>query len=636
MFLILHKALKLNSTNTKKNIAVKFTYRQVIIILACLFTSFNIQAQEKPQRDKDQVRVDSIKIYKIIKDFSLKNKVTYWIYKFVFIDPDSTMQIKAGKRNKSKPNSNAKYAGKFIREVEIITLDPFGITVYDTAAPVKFFHKAGNKLHIKSTRTNIRNQVLFDKNDKLDLLKINESERILRIAPYIRDATIVIRPLKNNKDSVDVIIIIQDRWSIAGSASANTSVSQINILENNFLGLAHNLENNVSYNIKNTSSLSINGSYSVQNIKKTFISGRGFYNFTPNVNYTGISLNRQFYSPLTKWAGEIDIMRYNSGNFNDLIPASAQTQLQYDQQDYWIGKSFSVISENNKIDRRIAKILINARVFNIHYNKRPIIDTINAYKHSTIFLGSAGFSARKYYKDKYIFRFGEVEDVPEGRLFALLGGLEKNEMHLRYYTGMKSAIGNRIENIGYFSAALQYGTFLVNKEAKKGVMNIDLNFFSELWNIEKWKIRSFIHFSYIHGINREPYEYINLNNPSEMYGFHSPVLNGTDKMLVNLESIMYIPYSIIGFQFATVLFAGLGMIGDKQNPLMNSNLYQSYGVGILIRNEHLVINTFRISFAFYPRISGLEHQSLKYNPVSSYNLRFQDFFLSKPAIINYY
>ena len=565
----------------------------------------------------------------------------------VFIDPSPSPSPAAApppeiktKKHKKKPADNSLYVGKYIRNIEIITLDPFGMSVNDTSiVNVKKLQKAGNKLHIKSTRLTIKNQLLFGKGDKIDPLIIKETERILRESAYVRDAIIEIKPIKKSKDSVDVIIRVQDRWSITGSVSPGTSTSQFKVGEKNFLGLAHQIENNVSYNLKTGSGLTSNGSYSILYIKNTFITAKGYYSLTPGTNYRGISLNRQFYSPLTRWAGGVDMLRYNYAS-NFTLPDSSvkQLPLQYAQQDYWIGKSFRVKRKKTNEDERSAKFLATGRVFNLYYLERPppFLDTLSIYQHSTLYLGSVGFSARKYYKDKYIFRFGEVEDVPEGRLLAVLGGIEQKEMlTTRYYTGITSSFGSHIEKLGYLSAGMEYGTFFRNGKAEKGVVNFHLTFFSDLWNIKKWKIRPFLYYRYIHGINREINESININSKKEMYGFDSPSLTGTDKMLLNLETVFYIPYDLLGFQFATVLFAGFGMVGDEQDPLLNNRIHQAYGLGLLIRNEYLVINTFRISFAIYPHIPGNENPVFKYNPVSSYNLRFQNFFLSKPDVIMY-
>ena len=59
------------------------------------------------------------------------------------------------------------------------------------------------------------------------------------------------------------------------------------------------------------------------------------------------------------------------------------------------------------------------------------------------------------------------------------------------------------------------------------------------------------------------------------------------------------------------LFFHLGMLGDAGTGFKNSKVYSQIGLGVLIKNENLVFNTFQLSIAFYPLIPGKDKMFLK-------------------------
>ncbi len=66
-----------------------------------------------------------------------------------------------------------------------------------------------------------------------------------------------------------------------------------------------------------------------------------------------------------------------------------------------------------------------------------------------------------------------------------------------------------------------------------------------------------------------------------------------------------------------------------------NNLHEAYAVGLLIRNEHLVVNTFEISIGLYPYMPGYGNFTTKLNPISSYNVMARDFVVAKPELVSY-
>jgi hypothetical protein len=76
------------------------------------------------------------------------------------------------------------------------------------------------------------------------------------------------------------------------------------------------------------------------------------------------------------------------------------------------------------------------------------------------------------------------------------------------------------------------------------------------------------------------------------------------------------------------------MIGDTSDSGHNK-LYSQIGIGLLIKNENLVLNAFQISIAFYPVIPGHGSNTLKTNSFRTTDLGLKDFEIGKPEIVHF-
>jgi len=185
-------------------------------ILLLIIVSFLIgdpaSAQQKP------AGTDSTSLYKNLEAYSRQSRFKTLLYRSVFIPatPVSTSKSARGKANRNLvQRSYNTFEGKIIRNIEVVTFDPFGYSLADTSvAPRTFLRKAGNGMHIKSHGMTIRNLLLFHKNQPFNSLLMIESERLIRAQKYVHDVAFSVIPTSENSDSVDVLIRELDRWSI--------------------------------------------------------------------------------------------------------------------------------------------------------------------------------------------------------------------------------------------------------------------------------------------------------------------------------------------------------------------------------------------------------------------------------------
>ena len=139
---------------------------------------------------------------------------------------------------------------------------------------------------------------------------------------------------------------------------------------------------------------------------------------------------------------------------------------------------------------------------------------------------------------------------------------------------------------------------------EQGILSASVIYFTGLIELGKWKFRQFAKPQVMIGINRFSLDSLTLNDGYGMDGFNSTTLSGTSRLLFTLQTQSYAPWNFIGFRFGPFLIVSLGMLGDPGTGFKNNKVYSQIALGVLIKNENLVFNTFQISIAFYPLYSG--------------------------------
>jgi len=602
-------------------------------IIGLTFCFFLLSGLCKAQRDEDQyVKTDTLRVYHSLERFAKKKKLTYQLYKSLFNLPDTTKKTAAY----YKPDYFERYGGMIVRNIVIETLDPFGYRLRDTSiVPRSIIQRAGNFLHNRSSGFTIKNQLLIRKGKPLDPLEIKESERLIRQAQYVRDLIVNVKPVSGT-DSVDVFIREQDLWSIGMGIGITPSRETVLYKDKNFAGLSHQVEAYWYYYNKEKKNV-VEGSYTIPYLKNTYMTATGYFSSNPETYMNGVSIVRPFYSALTKWAWGADYLFHGmTDSVGALDAPRTGYPIHYNDLDLWLGRSFP-LSVSKSIEARSTKLITSLRFLNRTYTSSlpAAIDTSHLYFNSQLYMTGIGISNRTYYRDYYIYRYGIPEDVPAGRITELLMGYEDGLNTGRLYVGAVSGFGSHFDNFGYLSLIGGYGTFIRNKKPEQSVVNTTLGYFSDLLTLKDWRLRQFLKVQCVYGINRKSGELIDINDDNGIKGFESDVLKGTNKLIVTLQSQLYLPYNVLGFRFAPFIFCNFGMLGTERSSLLSSRLFQAYGFGLLVKNELLTINTFQISIGWYPYIPGIENSLFKYNPVKTYNFTFRDFDIEKPVEVLY-
>ncbi len=590
---------------------------------------------QQPFIVQDSVRAKTDNLYDSIKVRAHKNKFTEELFELLVIDKDTSRN---GKKEIQK-TSFENYNDKIIRRITLTQVSVFGPTIFDTISrPLKFYERAGNKLHINTSARILHKNILFKPGDRVDGFLLAENGRILRQLPFIEDARIVVIPVKEDPEYVDIEVFAKDLWPLGfGLEISNLNTGNLSIWNRNIFGFGRELTNTIFWDSDKQPLLGYKGDYRINNISGTFIGSKLKYINRFNTLYYSVDLQKKFLTTETKYAGGFTFENMETHlNIELRDSILADESVIYNLYDLWAGRAF-LLNGNNFLTGRRTNLMIAARYYNIDFADRPQVfqNYLYAYHNRKLLLGTIGIASQGFTKGHLIYGFGQTEDIPYGYLLQFTGGYEYNEFNNRPYAGLMLAHGNFIGiDRGYLLNNIEFGGFLRNRKIEQGVFSLKTNYFTPLYSRNRFKYRYFINAGYTTGINRFDEEFVTIENKEGIYGLNSSRLKGIQKLTLNIEATAFTPYYFNGFRFAFFGFTDIGFVGPGKRFVMNNKIYSGFGIGVRMRNERLVFNTFQIKLAFYPVTpDDADWQFIQIS--GEQKLNFRNFFISPPKIVDY-
>lgn len=589
-----------------------------ILFLSCISYT---NAQEK----KDS-------LYYKIEEFSDKRKSTKFIHRFIFRREADSVSVEP----RTKQFSRISYHGKIIRTIEIQTVDPFGYQISDRNKDPKWYDRLAERIHIDSKKSTISNYLLFKKGEEYNAQKLYESERLLRNAPFINLVNISIMDKTSTKDSIDVLVKVLDSWSLKPRLRFSGSKFGAGIKEENLLGLGHEV-NFLYTNDFEEKQNNLFGSYTAYNLFGTYINAGilGEKDFQDNERIN-LSATRDFFSPLTKWAGGFTFEFFMRKVLLPIENTSVfpEVQIKVYNQDLWGGYQFPVfMNDKEEISRNIA---VMGRFQNYQYKDRPEIDQQSFFSSYNSFLASATIIERKFSVQRNIFQYNLPEDIPYGKSLGVTAGLLNRSSRTVPYTGVSGTLGSFI-NLGYFTVKAEYGRFFNEAKENSNSFRLEGTYFTNLHHWKFGKVRHFFSPTFAWGSLLYNSSYKDRMNFTAQHEFpaYSADFIGTKKLVLRYQMQLFVDKTWKNFHFSPYSLVTLGWLSEKNEKLFNAKTNMKFGIGVLINNPYLVFNRIQVSFVYYPKVPFENKSVFDFNDYRNDMLPVNTFGTDKPHFVNF-
>lgn len=574
--------------------------------------------------------------YQSLKQGAYKRKFTKELYKLFFVSPDKLTPTDTLKTERSEA-AFVQYQGKTIRNISVRVLEPFGSTLYDTTkVAISWIETSANKLHHTTSRRHLKKLLRIKEGESVDAYNLADNERLIRQLSYIKDAYFRVIPVLNSPHLVDLELWVKDQFSWGANMSVGSLTStDFELYSRNLYGIGHEFSNKVEYDSKKDQQYGYTGKYKIRNIRKSFIDASLLYQNNYEKAVLGLELEKKFETYNTKFAGGFSISQtMRSDEIEDEDPILNEIPLDFNYGSLWIGRSYKVKTQRPFARRRL---FLAASIASREFYERPEVGPFeNQFFHNNnLYLASVSLNQIQYYKSNLIYNFGRTEDIPYGFLTQVTFGYEDREFSHRNYLGFdfqKAIYFNKSRS--YFFNRIAIGGFFNSKRFEQGVLQAQTKFFTRIHQLGALRFRNFGNLQYTLGIRRFPEEFVSLLSERGIRGFDKESVTGTQKLVLNLESVAFTPYTLGGFRFAFYSFADLGFIGSNSKYIFKEKFYYGVGVGVRLNNENLVFKTIQFRFAFYPK-APIGFDNYEYQISGEERPKFNSFQVGQPNTVEF-
>lgn len=532
------------------------------------------------------------------------------------------------------------FEGKIIRNIRYSHID-FQKTVYDTTRNIRtIMAKWGNALHSNSRQWLIRDNLFIQENRPLNPYKLADNERYLRDLDFILDARFYIVPLSHTEDSIDVVVLTRDVFSLGATINPlNPSRTRFRIYDTNLAGWGQRVQFNGLIEDDRDPAFIYEALYRKNSVGGSFVNATVGYTELNNGSSYGeeeekslyVRLERPLVSPYTRLAGGVEISRNWSSNFFS-APDTLFRDYRYRINDFWIG--YNVGARNNMHNR--SRHFISLRAFDQYFTRQPLQSRESnnpIYNNLRYILGAVTFFKQNFYTTRYIFGFGRTEDVPYGHNVSLLGGWSEQLGLRRPYLGVEAERLMVRRNGEFYTVGLRAGAFH-HKGVEDAIVLLSGSLTSRLIARGDWLFRQSFHTDYTRVFRQRTSLPLDINNEFGLQNFSADSLEGTKRFHLLSETLAFSPWVLLGFRFAPFAFGEMAMIAPESKSIFYEKPFFGFGGGIRTRNENLVFGTVELRVIYHPIV--VEDLS-KINVRISTNLRvkYSARFVRRPAFIRY-
>jgi hypothetical protein len=534
-----------------------------------------------------------------------------------------------------------RFTNRTIRMIIVQSLD-FGISLGDTSKRINnsLTHLA-NWLHNNTKESVIRNNLFFQPYDKVSPFVLANNERYLRNLPYIQDAKIVVRPVRNNPDSVDVTIFVKDVFSIGGRLRLHSYQSiSASVRDDNTLGWGDRLEFQTLFDRRRQPVLGYGMAYTKRNVAGSFIDlSGGYLNFGPAFN-TGrkeenaafVRMEKPLVDPYSFWTLSASAELHSTSNMFGLDSIyESDWKYKYRLFDGWIGRNLTTTPVNSEKEFSRYRFLVSLRLIDQKFLEKPL-QFMNQYEYSFAntfaVLGAISTYKQRFYKTSYIYGFGRNEDLPSGIEATIVSGFTRKEDRKRLYSALTFNYNYVTAKERFFNYSIAAGSSFYKGKPEDVSLVGNIEYFGHLHEWNRWKQRIFINASLAKQVNPLMDEPLFLESGHGLPDYDNEYLPGHFRISLKSEWVFFSPLSIAFFRFAPFVFGNLAFFktpySEKTVPML--------GGGIRCRNESLVLGTIELKGTYFLK-EDLNGTRYSIGVRSNLRYRYNQNFIKKPGFV---
>jgi hypothetical protein len=551
-----------------------------LLLLSPLTRVFAKDSEVESVDAGSEIPVTSLKRTDAFYD-SLKARTDrYWFLRQLYPTVFSTDSVETVLRVDDPDFEN--WRGMIIRSIRIARLEIFppDSTEWNVSS-YSLMARMGNGTHLNAREWVIRENLFFREGDQLVPGIMRRNLIFLRKVNYLGEADILVVSPHKDADSVDVLVVTRDKFTIKpGGRFATFSNFRVSLDDSNFLGLGRRLRTGWRRDPDYPGSEWWECDYSIPNICGTFIGGELAWANLPGTNLKSAAMNRPFLYPVKRFAGGADIAETR------VIAPADTTTVDRVVLGGWCGYSFHGRPGPANQYRYVALSLEQTWLC-----ERPEVgpNLGKLWHESLLALGALAITQSDYRRLPYTQSFLQNEDTPVGFLLEFLAGHEFGEFRDREFLGLHGAWGEVLDNGGYSHLSGGVETFFGATGPEQGVLALEPLYLTPLKELGSVRGRTLCRGRVILGHKRFPGETLRLSTDPYFRG--EPSLVGAHLLTVGMEKDYMMPWGFLGFHFTVFGSIDGALVTDALFHPAKDDLLLTEGIGFRLRNPRMVWNS---------------------------------------------
>jgi len=181
---------------------------------------------------------------------------------------------------------------------------------------------------------------------------------------------------------------------------------------------------------------------------------------------------------------------------------------------------------------------------------------------------------------------------------------------------------------------LKAGGFLRNGEMEDINLLANMDYFSHLFRLGKWKQRNFISAAIAHQWNRTLNEPLFLQTDFGVREWKmDTLLAGKTRITLKVEPVFFPPWNLANFRFAPFVFGNVCLFTHTEQEFSQSQWFNSIGGGVKTRNESLIFGTMELRVYYFPQRNYFgDYWRLEFN--TNIRFKYSRRFEKKPDLAN--
>jgi hypothetical protein len=479
-----------------------------------------------------------------------------------------------------------------VARIHLLGEDPFD---EDGLGPLATMGRVGNLVHVKTRASVVRDLLLFEEGDWVDLELVDEAERVLRGTGLFVDARIEAYP---SGDSLDVVVTTRDAWSTHLQLSFSTAGGGQDVtvggVESNFLGFGDEV--------------ALVGWWTEEDQGQSLrLTKRRF--FGPHVRASvavaqgedsrarSASIWQPFYSTTAPWSGTL-LGRSFVGDVVFFEDGDETGRARTDQDRAYLDLQVYGGSPRARGSLGLVLNLDDARTIPRSGDAGELAERGRGFRHDRQRLVglSVGRVSRRFVEVRGVDRAGLREDHALGSRFGLVLGMELAALGStrdRPYLGGVAAVSLAAGAGVFLQATVDFDARWEDDAPSERQLGVVVKGFRapSSSRVTEFRVAGRV------GEDRYADELLYVGAATGLRGFPFRAFRGSRGLIANLEQRIYpgLRISILDVGFA--LFTDAGYAWEEGDPVRVEDVRADVGVGLRLRNTGLAPYPLRIDVA---------------------------------------